>query len=215
MGKSVYSLVLSDEVMKRVDAAAARKGQSRSNFVNQLLAGCLSYETPEMRMRDIFDSVESILSEHETLHFLSKAGGSVTMKSALSYRYKPTLKYAVEIYSATDKSPFLGELKVSSRSGSELLLGAFEDFFELWIILEKKYISHDITYDVGDGKLRRVFFKPDGEYSAAQLGKIITDYIGVFDSLINLYFSNLDNLQFTIRKLEDGFRKAFGGKPVI
>ena len=67
MSKSVYSLVLSDEVMALVDRVAYKNGQSRSNFVNGLLAASLCYETPEMKIKDIFASVENLLSAHETL----------------------------------------------------------------------------------------------------------------------------------------------------
>ena len=37
MNKSVYSLVLSDEVVEAVDHAAYRAGMSRSAFINSVL----------------------------------------------------------------------------------------------------------------------------------------------------------------------------------
>ena len=39
MSKSVYSLVLSDDVVAAVDRAAYALGSSRSNLINQILAG--------------------------------------------------------------------------------------------------------------------------------------------------------------------------------
>ena len=54
MKRSVYSLVLMDDVIKAVDEQAYRLGTSRSNLINQILAERLSCVTPEMRMREIF-----------------------------------------------------------------------------------------------------------------------------------------------------------------
>lgn len=62
MKRSVYSLVLSDDVIKAVDKEAYRQGTSRSNLINQILAEQLSCITPEMRMRDIFDAVSGLVN---------------------------------------------------------------------------------------------------------------------------------------------------------
>ena len=50
--KSVYSLVLSDEVVRAVDNAAYLKGVSRSHLINEILAEHLACTTPHMRGRD-------------------------------------------------------------------------------------------------------------------------------------------------------------------
>ena len=63
MKKSVYSLVLSDDVVEAVDRAAYQNGLSRSAMVNQILADYVSYTTPEKRMREIFSQVESLLTD--------------------------------------------------------------------------------------------------------------------------------------------------------
>ena len=66
MKKSVYSLVLSDDVVEAVDRAAYQNGLSRSAMVNQILADYVSYTTPEKRMREIFSQVERL--NHMRLH---------------------------------------------------------------------------------------------------------------------------------------------------
>ena len=55
MKKSVYSLVLMDDVVNAIDDMAYQMNTSRSNLINQILAEHVSYITPEMRMKDIFD----------------------------------------------------------------------------------------------------------------------------------------------------------------
>ena len=48
--KSIYSLVLSDDVVEAVDRLAANSGLSRSAMVNQLLAERVRCVPPEMRL---------------------------------------------------------------------------------------------------------------------------------------------------------------------
>ena len=60
MKRSVYSLVLSDDVVEAVDRLAYQQNTSRSNLINQILAQAVSFVTPEMRMREIFSQVETL-----------------------------------------------------------------------------------------------------------------------------------------------------------
>ena len=55
MAKSVYSLVLNDEVIDLVDKMARLNGYSRSNMIEKLLADAVGYETPEIRAGNIFE----------------------------------------------------------------------------------------------------------------------------------------------------------------
>ena len=50
MNKSVYSLVLMDEVVEAIDKMAYAMNTSRSNLINQILADYASCTTPESRM---------------------------------------------------------------------------------------------------------------------------------------------------------------------
>ena len=45
MKKTLYSLVLNDEVVREVDALAHRMGTNRSNLINQILAVYVNYIT--------------------------------------------------------------------------------------------------------------------------------------------------------------------------
>ncbi len=53
MNRSIYSLLLMDDVIRAVDQLAYAQNTSRSNMVNQILAEHLSVKTPEQRMHDI------------------------------------------------------------------------------------------------------------------------------------------------------------------
>ena len=52
--KSVYSVILSDELVKRLDAVAYTSGVSRSVMLNKILADYLGVETPYSFIENIF-----------------------------------------------------------------------------------------------------------------------------------------------------------------
>ena len=58
MKKNLYSLTLSDDVVREIDALAHRMGTNRSALVNRILAECGSVPTPERRSNDLFAAIE-------------------------------------------------------------------------------------------------------------------------------------------------------------
>ena len=68
MGKSVYSLALSDEIIAEVDRLAYQNGTNRSGLINSILAEYLQFTTPEQRMREVFDRMEKLLLSTEAEH---------------------------------------------------------------------------------------------------------------------------------------------------
>ncbi len=213
MAKTVYSLVLDDEVMKLVDKAARRGGLSRSAYINQALAENVGYETALKKNADLFRCVEDLLARHDNLHFFTASSSAATVTGSISYRYKPTMKYLVEIYPYEHE--YLGELKVSSRTGNEFVRRAIDEFFRLWAALERRYVSENIPCAIEENRMRRVFLRPRAEIRPTALASAIAHYIGAFDALINEYFVNLDSDGFSVKEIEYAFRKEFYGKPVI
>ena len=61
MNKSLYSLILSDDVVREIDRLAYKSGTNRSSMINRILAEYVSYTTPEMRFNQIFSALESML----------------------------------------------------------------------------------------------------------------------------------------------------------
>ena len=70
MKKSVYSLVLNDRVVEELDQLAYRQGTSRSALINRILADYVSYQTPEMRLRQVLDSAVSALDTVDALQLM-------------------------------------------------------------------------------------------------------------------------------------------------
>ena len=127
MKKTVYSLVLDDEIVEKVDLLAYRRGISRSQMINRILAERVSHETPEQRMETVFQALEQLSAASGALRFCNLPTASMAYYSgALSYPYRPAVRYAIELYA--ENSDFLGELKVTFRTKNERLLDELDGF---------------------------------------------------------------------------------------
>ena len=192
MGKSVYSIVLSDEVVRAVDDMAYRNGTSRSNLINQILAERVSYVTPEMRMREIFSMVEAAL-DSGFLPSPQTSDSVLAVKRALRFKYKPTMKYSVEL--SRKFSGQVAKLRVSLRTRSSELIMLSVGFFRCWSALEQKYcgkyFSGGFPCEITQSGYERDFYEiGSGELDNNEIAEAITDYIRVFDRAMSLWFEN-------------------------
>ena len=84
MKKTLYSLMLSEEVMREIDALAHKMGTNRSNLVNMILAEKVEMRTPEQQMNDIFSGIEQLLaSSRELIPLFAPNTQRVTVRSSL------------------------------------------------------------------------------------------------------------------------------------
>ena len=189
MQKSIYSLVLMDDVIAAVDKEAYRLNTSRSNLINQILAEHLACVTPEMKMQEIFNSISDMLEGHFQIQ-QQRSNSLMTIKSALQYKYKPTVNYKVELF--RNPNNYIGQIKVQIRSQSSTIIKLFEDFFKLWVQLEANIlvnkIQSDYIFKLESGKFVRQLFNPKN-ISDNELGQALYSYINVLDKAIKLYFS--------------------------
>ena len=199
MSKSVYSLVLTDQVVEAIDALAYTMGTSRSALIDRILASHVSYTTPEMRINGIFDSVSRLMEQHSGFIVQAVQAGDqmMSIRSSLKYKYKPTLRYSLQLFRSSEKTE--GELKVSFRTQSAELKARMEDFLRLWAALEDKYIVNSlpdgIRYLIEDGRFTRSFTLPDSYRgkSDEEIAAAITAYIHMFDDVLKVYFAGLDS----------------------
>ena len=188
MGRSVYSLVLSDDVIREVDRAAYAMNTSRSNLINQILAEYVSYTTPEKRMKDIFDSLTTIISSNEP--FLIQSQGSdalLSIRSPLQVKYNPTIKYTVELF--RDRESNVGELRIMTRTQSGGLLDQLQEFFLLFCAIESAYSQIAPQYQIGRGKFIRKFILRDPAMNSEEIGRAIGWYIQTVDRALNAYLN--------------------------
>ncbi len=189
MKKTLYSLMLNEEVVREVDAMAHRLGTNRSNLINQILAEYVNYTTPERRINDIFSAIEQLMRpSRELVPYFAPNAPTISMKSALEYKYRPTVKYEVELYHSGEKS--LGELSVIFRTQSSSLIAALTDFFRLWKHIEELRLpGKSISYALYDGKFVRSISVPETEYSSNELAQAISAYITLFDKAMKGYLA--------------------------
>ncbi len=190
MKKSLYSLMLSEDVVREVDALAHRLGTSRSNLINQILAEYVDYTTPERRINDIFSAMEQLISpSRDLVPFFAPNSLSMSLKSSLEYKYRPTVKYEVELYRSGEDS--IGQLTVAFRTQSAGLISAMTEFFRLWKRIEDAHLASRLTvpvrYALYEGKFIRSIAVPDKDCTAQELAQAISGYIELFDKLLKGY----------------------------
>ena len=201
MSKSVYSIVLSDDVVAAVDMLAIKLGTNRSNLINQILAERVSVITPERRMKDIFDSIFSLMDER-FIRDVSAAGSALAVRSSIAYKYKPTVRYSLEILRAPE-GEMIGNLRISFRTRSQAFMDMLAQFYRIWIDIESAYTGRSIQYRAESDKLIRGIYFPKGRTSAGaqELGALIGEYIKTFDSAIKIFFSFADQPELAAVKV--------------
>ena len=199
MGKSVYSLALSDEIIHEIDRLAYQNNTNRSGLINQILAEYLQFTTPEQRMREVFDRMEKLLlgaeAEHPAFQLMSLPSDTMfNLRSAIRYKYNPTARYSVELFRQPEDGVF-GELRVSIRTQNQALISAMKQFYELWSSVEKEYRDVESSVDE-QGRISRrlrLALREDGEndISGLTVGDVLSQYISTFDRALKTYFDCL------------------------
>lgn len=216
MDKSMYSIMLMDKVVREIDLLAQQQNTNRSNLINQILAEYVSLVTPEKRINDIFNSIDNMLSNDIFASFIEPYDNIMSLKSSLNYKYRPTIKYTVELF--RNDLGCVGELKAIFRTQSSDLLYRLSDFFSLWIRMEQIYLKDylntaKIEYSFENGKFCRKFLIPKGKhYSNDELAKAISDYIKTFDEIIKDYLSNNYN---SVREIENRYLSYLNSSTII
>ena len=192
MKKTLYSLMLNDEVVREVDILAHRMGTNRSNLINQILAEYVDYTTPERRINDVLSAIEQLMQpSRELVPFFAPNSFSMSLKSSLEYKYRPTVKYEVELYRGAGED--IGELSVMFRTQSAALIEAMTEFFRLWKRVEDVHL-YPVTgtkhsYSLFDGKFVRSIAAPDRNCTADELASALSEYITLFDRLMKDYLT--------------------------
>lgn len=189
MKRSMYSLILSDDIVAAVDALAAQKGTSRSNYINQVLAKHVQCITPEQQMQRVFANLTHQMDEA----FRIQEQGSNALLSILGsvqYKYRPTIRYRVELLRNMQQEE-VGRLKISCRTQNQTLLDAMAQFFRFWVKLEQKYDANSACaqglYQIESGCMTMALLR-SGAATDEQLGEIVGNYIRMFHAVLQSYF---------------------------
>ena len=187
MKKTLYSLMLNDEVVREVDALAHRLGTNRSNLINEILAEYVNYTTPERRINDILSTIQELMQPSgDLIPFFAPHSYSLSLKSSLEYKYRPTIKYEVELYKGSGDT--IGALSVLFRTQSPALIDGMTDFFRLWKSIEDAHLAPRLNakaeYALYDGKFVRTITVPDKSCTSDELASSLAEYIRLFDKMM-------------------------------
>ena len=195
MKKNIYSLILSENVVAAVDRLAYERHTNRSNLINQILAEYVSYETPEKRMQEVFDRMQALLGG--VFQTDSTSPTMLTLRSALTYKYNPTVRYQVEMYRTPQVA--VGELKVSMRTQNSTLSLLVMQFFKLWTRIERAYHPASDA-EIADGRFLKRFVTDAQDSESIAEG--ISAYIDAFDHALKAFFYLLEDPEAAAREVE-------------
>lgn len=211
MKKSVYSLVLMDEVIREIDRLAYERNTNRSSLINQILAESVGFITPEMRMREIFGQLEELLSE-SCYQILDRSSDSMfSVRSALQYKYRPTVKYSIELFREPEE--IVGQLKVSFRTSSKAFTEAVEDFFTRWMDLENGYLEKihigGVPASLEAAKYVRGFLEvtEDDSLTEEEMATAIGEYIKLLDRCLKFYFEHISEEEESEAFMRENYRQ--------
>ena len=207
MNKSMYSLMLMDEVVKEVDRYAYLHNTNRSNLINQILAEYLHVKTPEMISREVFQLIAQLIENEPFKVVLPLSGNSLSIRSSLQYKYRPTIRYSIELYrSFTDG---VGELTVTFRTQSIQLLSELAGFFNNWMAAEENYSDCRLQYFPESGKFVRQL-KLRGGIDYQDIGTALANYILMFDEILKTHldkgYAGYDELVEDYLRLVDYYK---------
>lgn len=215
MKKNMYSLILAEDVVNAIDKLAEEENTSRSNLINEILAEYVSVTTPEKRINDIFHGIEDLFKQLTGQQvYYQQHDNTLSIKSALEYRYRPTIRYEVELYRAQGGT--VGELKVNFRTQSPQLLNRLTEFFALWTRLEELYVARyfegaEINYTLDETRWTRTLKVPRNTlYGQVELSRAITDYVRTFDRLMKKRLSGA-----AATEIENDYLDALNGGMLI
>ena len=184
MSRSLYSLILSDEVVSELDRAALKAGTSRSQLANRILAEHLSLLTPEGRIEEVFRSVDRFFNEGaEMVSRFIPHQPVMQLKTALAYRYRPTLRYELRLYKEAQEGR-IGEIHMILRTQAEDLLDQMEQFARAWAQAENALLSPEQQrplYQLQPGRFDRSLQLPEEEIDPEAYSGLLSRYVQLMD----------------------------------
>lgn len=201
MKKTLYSLMLSEDVMREIDRLAHQLGTNRSNLVNRILAERVELQTPEQQINDIFSGIEQLLAaSRELVPFFAPNTQRVAVRSSLEYKYHPTLRYEVELANGFVPGEPIGTLSAVFRTQSQGLLELLGRFFRCLGRIEDRMLPIDIAYSFENGRFTRTLAYPvrrsgtagGDTLDAGEISQAITDYVSLIDRMLKACVGGAD-----------------------
>lgn len=189
MPKTVYSLVLSSRIVAEVDRLAASRGYSRSALINSVLASYVGFGTPEQQAENVLESLQKG-AQAAGLRPTAGGSGTLTLRTALGYKYNPALTYVVQL---SPEEHSIGQLRVGLRSQNQVLLHELATFFRVWEELEQRHMGTSrgaFRAEGAAGRYSRILRRPASPQSDEEQGGAIHAYITLLNGCLQAYFAH-------------------------
>ncbi len=213
MNKNVYSIVLTDDVIRAVDRQAYLLGTNRSNLINQILAEHLSCITPEMKMQRIFDEISRLV---DSGFVRQQSNAMLTLRMALEYKYRPTISYRVELERIPGE--YLGRIKVSIRTQSPQLIGLFGEAFRNIACIEAETLSGKgcggYQCELNGATFIRYVLTPE-RLPERERGELIGSYLELLSAAVKNYFARPGDEDAIFEKYRQDFRELISNNDII
>jgi len=190
MKKSIYSLMLFDEIVEKIDQMAYVNYTNRSQLINEILAEHLGLVTPEQNIQTILESLKRNFSDTLSVSQVNK-NSSIQFGKSLKYKYRPKVKYSIEFVGVGGQK--YAVLKISSRTKSVELNHHFDEFFEIICELEANHISQgEIIYETSANHKFIREFREEGSVTQDPKSVIhlLTAYLQMMDEAMDIFFEN-------------------------
>jgi hypothetical protein len=180
-------------------------------------------------MRQVFNEIEQMLTPTGNFQLLMQPSDSMmSLRSALRYKYNPTVRYSVEMVRAGEDQQI--RLKVILRTQSRTLIEYMDRFFILWNKLEKqaeekrskaeeKKPAHgganeakpETDYgwktETDAAKYYRVLRAPSEDVSDEEFGERIAVYIRAVDEAMKTFFGEIEDPERAVEDVALHFAK--------
>ena len=185
MKKNLYSLILSERVVYGIDRLAQQLGTNRSHLIDEILADYLQLPTPEKTVYSVFRNMEELMRDFFPVSY-DRYDNVFSLKRALSYKYRPTLRYEIALFPSSEKTR--AELRVTYRTQSRELEKTLNDFFQIFQSIEKG-AGKATEYAVDEAKWTRVKYFDSG-HGVSDMANELSHLVKVFDAMLEKYISN-------------------------
>jgi len=193
MSRSMYSLILSDQVVEAIDREAYRQQCNRSRMIERILAEYVGVETKEAQVRDMMEEIARMLSAHDRIQVLpNREARSLVYQAPVRFKYNPTLRYRLEWQEAGGLHRAV--LKIVSRTTSRLLADTLEAFFLNMNQWERAYApfvqgKNRLYRNEGKGTIQFVKTLYTGSLAYEEMSQLLSRYLTMLNEAIEGYFS--------------------------
>lgn len=182
MTKSIYSLLLSDEIVQKLDESAKENGLSRSAMADYVLSCYLGCVNDDADKRNVWAQTERILSSVSHMKFVNNAQTDMAqIVTDLPFKYNPKVVYRLQL---SQREGVIAVVSLNTRTQNERLSALLVDFYKRLAVLEMQFLKNVSAACEGGKYVSVLYGKPSG---TEQTAYEIAEYVYTLDEMLKLW----------------------------